>query len=302
MVLWANLYASCLIGLALIVPFAFEAVLEEAGTRAATLRQWGLFAAAAVATALITPYGFDGLVFPFRLMAMPSLMLVGEWSPTDFRLFQPLAFAVAAALYVLLSRGARIKPLRILVILTLLYLAVIHVRHHMLVGIIGALILAEPLGSALGVAPQAQRLRPIFRLVFVFAVVISVLCAWRLSLPFERGDGATTPATALAKVPAALAKTPVFNDYAFGGYLIFNDIRPFIDSRAELYGQDFISRYAAMIRPDKSALQAVLDKRHVRWTILAVDNPAVGALDTMSGWHRLYADRWAVVHVRDGAP
>ena len=302
MVLWANLHASFLIGLALIVPFAFEAVLEEAGTRAATLRQWGLFAAAAVATALITPYGFDGLVFPFRLMAMPSLMLVGEWSPTDFRLFQPLAFAVAAALYVLLSRGARIKPLRILVILTLLYLAVIHVRHHMLVGIIGALILAEPLGSALGVAPQAQRLRPIFRLVFVFAVVISVLCAWRLSLPFERGDGATTPATALAKVPAALAKTPVFNDYAFGGYLIFNDIRPFIDSRAQLYGQDFISRYAAMIRPDKSALQAVLDKRHVRWTILAVDNPAVGALDTMSGWHRLYADRWAVVHVRDGAP
>jgi len=37
----------------------------------------------------------------------------------------------------------------------------------------------------------------------------------------------------------------------------------------------------------------------VRWTIFAADNPAVGAMDTMPGWHRLYADRWAAVHVRD---
>jgi hypothetical protein len=301
MVLWANLHASFVIGLLLPLPFALEAVLEETGTRGTALRRWGLFAAGAVAMALITPYGLDGIIFPFRLMAMPSLQLVSEWSPTDFRIFQPLAFAVAAALYVLLSRGARIKPLRILVLLALLYLALIHVRHHMLAGIIGALILAEPLGRALGTAQQRDAPRRGIRVAFGFAAIFAALCVLRFALPLERHDSATTPGAALAQVPAALAKMPVFNDYAFGGYLIFNDVRPYIDSRAELYGEDFISHYVAMIHPDDAALQAMLDKRHVRWTILAADNPAVSALDRMSGWHRLYTDRWAVVHVRDGA-
>ena len=300
MLLWANLHASFLIGLALILPFALEAIVEESTARGAALRHWGLFAAAALAMALITPYGADGLIFPFRLMAMPSLMQVGEWGPTDFRIFQPLALAIAAALYVLLSRGARIKPVRIVVLLALLYLAVIHVRHHMLIAIVGALILGEPLARALDAVPQIDR--PLRRVILGFAVIIAALAGLRLSLPFERMDGATTPATALAHVPAALTKMAVFNDYAFGGYLIFNDVRPFIDSRAELYGDDFLSRYAALIHPDKAALETTLAKRHVRWTILAPDNPAVGALDTMSGWHRLYADRWAVVHIRDGAP
>jgi hypothetical protein len=302
MALWANLHASFVVGLLLILPFALEATLEESGTRGATLRHWGLFAAAAVAMALVTPYGIDGIIFPFRLMAMPSLQLVSEWSPTDFRIFQPLAFAVAAALYVLLSRGVRIKPLRILVLLALLYFALIHVRHHMLVGVIGALILAEPLAQALGAVSQTDTSRRRTGIALAFAVIVAALIGLRFWLPLERSDNATTPATALAHVPIALSKTPVFNDYAFGGYLIFNDVRPFIDSRAELYGEDFIGRYIATIHPDDAALAAMLEKRHVRWTILAADNPAVGALDRMNGWHRLYTDRWAVVHVRDGAP
>ena len=298
MVLWANLHASFLIGLVLVAAFALEAVLEETQTRAATLRHWSIFGGLALLCALVTPYGLDGLIFPFKLMAMPSLQLIGEWQPTDFRTFQPLAVAAAAALYILLSRGATVKPLRIVVLLGLFYFALIHVRHHMLIAVIAPLILAEPLARALHNAPRQAGLR---RLVvgLAFALVIGSLTALRLLLPLERGDGESTPGAAFAHVPAALAKTAVLNDYAFGGYLIFNEVRPFIDSRAELYGQKFLGRYARIISPDKAALSAALDKYHVRWTIFAADNPAVGAMDTMPGWHRLYADRWAAVHVRD---
>lgn len=301
MVLWANLHASFLIGLVLILPFALEAVQEEAQKRAA-LRGWSVFAGLALLAAIISPYGIFGLIFPFKLMALPSLQRIGEWAPTDFRTFQPLAFAVAAALYVLLSRGAKVKPLRLLVLLGLLYLALIHVRHHMLIAIVGALILAEPLGRALQTAPREAKPRHGVAVALAFAVLLAGLTVLRLWLPLERADGAATPATALARVPASLLHSPVLNDYAFGGYLIFNDVRPFIDSRAELYGGKFLERYAAMVRPDKPALEAALARYRVRWTIFAADNPAAGAMDAMQGWHILYADRWAVVHVKDGAP
>jgi hypothetical protein len=303
MVLWTNLHASFLIGLMLIVPFALEAAREESQTRSAALRRWGVFGGVALLAAMISPHGIYGLIFPFKLMMMPSLKLINEWAPTNFQTFQPQAFgiAVAVALYVLLSRGTQMKPLRIVVLLGLLYLAMIHVRHQMLIAIVGPLILAEPLGRALQTFPRNEKSRHRVAIGLTFAVLLAALTALRLWLPLERGDSATTAATALAHVPASLLHSPVLNEYAFGGYLIFNDVRPFIDGRAELYGDEFLSRYARMVRPDKQALEAALAKYHVRWTIFAADNPTVGAMDAMVGWRRLYADRWAVVHVKDGA-
>jgi hypothetical protein len=301
MVLWANLHASFLIGLLLLLPFALEAVQEETRARAAALRGWGIFAGLALFAAMISPHGISGLIFPFKLMVMPSLQRIGEWAPTDFRTFQPLAIAGAVALFMLLSRGAKVKPLRLALLLGLLYLALIHVRHHMLIAIVGPLVLAEPLGRALQTSPNNTKPRYGLAFGLAFAVLLGALTALRLSLPLERGDGSTTPAAALARVPAPLRHSPVLNDYAFGGYLIFNDVRPFIDSRAELYGESFLERYARIVHPDKPALEAALTRYRVRWTIFAADNPAVGAMDTMAGWHRLYGDRWAVVHVKDGA-
>ena len=301
MLLWTNLHASFVIGLLLIVPFALEAMLEESPGSA---RRWGVFFGLALLASMISPHGIYGLIFPFRLMAMPSLELINEWEPTNFQSLEPagLGIAVAAALYVLLSRGVRVKPLRIAVLLGFLYLALAHVRHQMLIAIIGPLLLAEPLGRALQIVPSSEPPRRNLAARLAFALFLATLTALRLWLPIVRADSPTTPGEALAHVPASLVHAPVLNEYAFGGYLIFNDIRPFIDGRAELYGNGFLARYGRIIRPDRDELLATLDKYHVRWTILAPGNPAADVMDLLPGWHRLYADRWAVVHVKDGAP
>jgi hypothetical protein len=44
------------------------------------------------------------------------------------------------------------------------------------------------------------------------------------------------PANAIHSIDLAKAG-PILNDYDFGGYLDFVGIPPFIDGRAELYGQ-----------------------------------------------------------------
>jgi len=301
MLLWTNLHASFVIGLLLIVPFALEAVQEQSLKGA---RRWGQFFALALLVSMISPHGVYGLIFPFKLMAMPSLELISEWEPTNFQSLEPVALgiAVAVALYVLLSRGVQVKPLRVAVLLAFLFLALIHVRHQMLIAIIGPLILAEPLARALREAPSNREPRRSLAAGLGFALLLAALTGLRLWLPIVRTDSWTTPGAALAAVPASIVHAPVLNEYAFGGYLIFNDLRPFIDGRAELYGNRFLARYGRIILPDKPLLEATLDKYDVRWTILAPGNPAAGVMDSLAGWHRLYADRWAVVHVKDGAP
>ena len=300
MLLWANLHGSFVFGFLLAGAFGLEALVEAPRQRRLlVVRDWGLFAVLALAAAALTPQGPHGLLFPFQLMGMKSLAGVDEWKPMDFSALGPFELALGAALFVGLSRGVRVAPVRLLLLLGLLHMTLQHSRHAMVAALVAVLVLAEPLATALAQPkPSAEAPRPLARLAFLALGL--VLVAARFALPVHRPDGPTTPGAALDHVPAALRAQPVLNDYGFGGYLIFKGVRPFIDGRTDLYGDTFMDGYYQLIRLGSTALGPALDQRHIAWTILPPTAPATAAMDHQPGWRRLYADRFAVVHVRNG--
>jgi hypothetical protein len=123
----------------------------------------------------------------------------------------------------------------------------------------------------------------------------------RLMMPIERTDGVSAPISALSAVPPDLRRKAVLNDYAFGGFLIFEHVRPFIDARVELYGDGMLNLYDKLRSGDREAVEGALKRYDIAWTIFAPDSRIVAALDREPGWRRLYADATAVVHVRDTA-
>ena len=127
-------------------------------------------------------------------------------------------------------------------------------------------------------------------------IVVAMTCAavWR-GYPHE--NPAIAPMAALAAAQAGL-KGPVFNDYDFGGYLIFRGVAPFVDGRVDLYGDDFMRAYSAALNAEGDALPRLLDRYRVTWTLLPPGVPAATALDRLEGWERVYADASAVVHRR----
>ena len=89
------------------------------------------------------------------------------------------------------------------------------------------------------------------------------------------------------------------NEYNFGGYLILQGIPVFIDSRAELYGTAFIVRYMRAISlQDIPDFLKLLDEQKIDATLLFPSTQAVGLLDRLPGWERVYSDKIAVIHVR----
>ena len=56
-----------------------------------------------------------------------------------------------------------------------------------------------------------------------------------------------------------------------------------------------------MMHPDRAALEEAFRRYGVTWTILAPTSRAVAVLDMLPGWRRVYADRFAVIHVREDA-
>jgi hypothetical protein len=189
--------------------------------------------------------------------------------------------------------------------LLLLHLALQHVRYEQMLGVVGALILAEPLAGAFGqrIEPAAGRKPTTSAPVAIAGVVIALaLVSARLVWPVTLRDGPTSPVSAIAALPRDIAMRPVLNDYRFGGYLIGQHISPFIDGRGDFYGDAFLEAYGRLIEPDRAALAQVLEARRVGWTILIPGSPIAHAMDEMPGWRRLRADKWSVIHVRVTEP
>jgi hypothetical protein len=138
--------------------------------------------------------------------------------------------------------------------------------------------------------------------LLAIAIPFLAVAVARFAAPVRRVDSTFVPVSALAHVPANIAARPVFNDYSFGGWLIFNGVRPFIDGRADMYGDPFIRTYLDTERVSVPAqADAVLRRYRVAWTILTPGSALAARLDHTPGWRRLYADRWAVVQVREPA-
>lgn len=109
MVLWANMHGSFLFGLCLIGPFALEALLAApAGGRRPVVISWGRFGLAALVASLITPHGFEGLLFPVKLLVMPGITGVMEWAASDFSRPSVLEIGLLGAVFVIIRQRAEI--------------------------------------------------------------------------------------------------------------------------------------------------------------------------------------------------
>jgi len=299
-VVWANLHGGYVLGYVLAAAFALEALIAAAPEKRRTvIMRWGAFGLLSLAASAATPHGLEGLIHPFKLMTMTTLPFIAEWRPMDFSRLHPLELAIIATIFFAFTRGLVAPPVRVLLLLFLLHMAFQHARHALVIGLIAPMLLAEPIANSLGQTPQASTDRRPAQLAVAIALVLVCL---RLALPVAWKDGATRPEAALASVPAALRSEPVLNSYDFGGYLIFEGVKPYIDGRADMYGDAFVRAYFEMMAPDAERLRRDLVQRDIAWTLLAPSEKAVRVLDAMPDWSRAYADEFAVIHIRRPQP
>jgi hypothetical protein len=290
------------VGLLIAAAFALEALLDRRAWRLRPLAGWVAFLALSVLATLATPHGIDGLAFPLKVLSMKTLPFITEWLGPDFMRPTTLELALLAGVLVAFWRGVRLTAVRALILLGLLHMSLQHVRQEVLLGVVAPLILAEPLGRALGrAAPREPRwMLPAPQMALAAVLVLAAL-GLRLTQPAVRVDGPTAPITALAHVTAALRARPVLNDYDFGGYLIFQGVRPYIDGRADMYGDEFVSDDNQIQLGSQAAMDRAIARYRIRWAIVRPDRPLAAALARTPGWQRTYADKYAVVLVRADA-
>ena len=302
MALWTNLHGGFVLGLMLVVPIALDAVLNaEARVRKSLALRWALFGVAAIAASGCTPYGWHALLASQKILELgAALPLIMEWRPADFSGVGPFQLCLLAAFGLALLRGVTLPPLRILLLLGLLHMALSHERSIGTFALLAPLILAAPLAKQFGGAtdsaapPDASPRSVLF--TGVAAVLLGTL-AFGSVHRFEP-DARSSPVAAVTELKK-LNLARVFNDYDFGGYLIANGVAPFIDGRTELYGEKFfVEHNSASGLMDPENLFRLLKDYNIEATLMRTQSAATKLLDHMEGWQKVYADDIATIHLR----
>ncbi len=328
--LWANCHGGVLAGLGTIglavagwMAAAWLGCRSPLDCRAKRLSA-GAAVAASCAAVLANPYGWDLVRGWWRILSMPLQDLIQEHARLSLR--EPVGWMVAglAAVYGATLLAVPRGRVRITWLLPLVWLVLAcqRVRNAQLFAITAAVAWCEMLpysrlsswlasrglltAGGSGPTPSA---RPAARLALRGSLGAVLLLALGASRPFGPGDDRWVrfaPTRWPVELRGELARiqqaeppgTPIFNDMAFGGFLIYHAprLRVFIDDRCELYGGPFLEEYDDARRGAPARIDSWRRRFGFRYALVESNTPFDRYLAHHPDWAQLGRTRVAALY------
>ena len=305
--LWVNLHGGYVMGLVLIgLTVVGEAIARRRGSEggAAPLRPLLVVAALSGLATLLSPHGLEALRYPFTYAGTgnASQRFIAEWQSPDFH--SPLILIFGAGLLLALLLGLGRRPLGLTDVLwtvTVTLMALQSTRHIPLWAIVvtpllGARLAAEYprwRGTLAEWRPPALALAAVSNWTLVALSIAGTLAlAGAGARDYLRAapPAATYPAGAVAYLRANALDGAIFNEYHWGGYLIYQlypRYQVFIDGRADVYGDALVTRYRSTTRL-APGWRDLLAEHDVRLALLGKDSALAAALRDHPNWETLY--------------
>jgi hypothetical protein len=318
---WANVHGSAPLGPAL-AGFAWlvswwrphSRMLEGMNADLPWRNRLGIATALSGVASLANPQGWRSWWYIVAASQHPLIVtFIDEWQPPRFDSirFWPVLLGVLAVVALLAAkRGkARIPALEGLLALVFFFLSMRQARHVPYFYFSVALLLASLLGNAQ--AQREQRLSKAAKAVVAVCTVSVLTGAMLLYSPawVVRKDGSSDYPVQAVEYVKNSGGMRVFNDYNWGGYLIWEGIAPFIDGRADMYvfGGDIFRDYIGATLPESSLRRSLgldmdpghyLYKHSVDTVLIAAGSSLDWFLRGDSRWQETYRDAGAVVFIR----
>jgi len=311
--LWVNLHGGYVIGLALVVlTVGGEALSHVLRRPAAPIKPLAAIAVFSAAATMLNPNGVEALLYPFSYAGTQnaSMQYIAEWQSPDFH--ASLFVALAASLLLAIVLGIGRRPLGISEVLWTLafgFMALQSARHVPLYAVVIMPLLAARIQAeipALRNSVSTWKRPAVLGVTWLMlaAIVLATLAdpekRSKLQLGYEPSS-ATYPAGAVEYLRVHNLEGNLFNDYGWGGYLIYQlypERRVFIDGRADVYGDAFVGSYIAVHRLQPNWRQ-VLEEHGVPLALVGKDSVVATVLSADPAWREVYAGEVERLFVRE---
>jgi hypothetical protein len=323
MIVWVNLHGGFMGGFMLIGIYllgSFAGYLFPKGNdkeihlqRCKTL---ALTTIACLAVALVNPYGFHILLFPFKLTAAKFLMdNVSEFASPNFHASYVKSFEFLLLFTIALIGRSRLRLNIIETVLLLLFthMSLYSARYIPLFAIIAAPIMVRQLQTieeqssgkfaafmrkrATNIAAIDASATGYFWPLVSVLVVISLAFSGAIEFKF---DEKIKPVAAVEFLKKEKIPGHMFNNDEFGDYIIYsahNQYKVFIDGRLDMYGVNNLKEYRNVTN-FKQGWEEVLVKYSISWIIYPADSEFSRFLLMHPEWKLIYADKVANIFVK----
>lgn len=324
--IWSNLHGGYSLGLILLGCQILGMGLDRFSRHqdAPSLRsigQWGLWSVVSGLAVLINPNGLNIWKIPFQTVGVQVLQqAIPEWASPDFHVTfqQPFLLMLAGLLLVLGLSGRRVEGGGLIATVAFTTLALMARRNFGPFAIVAGPLLADYGWLVLerlmaGGSPFLNRLvnlggagkatRPHLLLDASILGLLALAClakGFAVSQPeqMSRALQASYPVKAVAWIRENQPPGRLFNEYAWGGYIIWalREYPVFVDGRTDLYGDEIIGEWLQVVN-QKQGWMDLIDRYQIRLMLISADSQLTARLKTC-GWRLVYRDDVASVLVR----
>ena len=250
----------------------------------------------------VNPYGWRLVLYPFDLAFHQKLNIasVDEWRSLDFHSPRgKIVLAImAGAILLQLIRRRRWRLHEVLFLLIGTYAALTYSRFLFLAAILIVPLMAKDLAPAMPY--YADRDKPWLNAAIMLGAVVAVVLLFPSNRQLNEHSSDIYPDAAAQKYLQSFhPRGNVFNDYLWGGYLIWNvrQVPVFIDSRVDVFERNgVLADYLHAIRIEDS-LQ-ILDKYSIQYVLFENHRPLTYLLRHTPGWKVDYEDNTAILFER----
>jgi hypothetical protein len=273
---------------------------------------------------LINPFGLEMWRIPFNTIGVETLQnLINEWASPDFHqaFQQPFLWMLLGLLGAAGISGKPIRGYRLVPIILFSWAALVARRNFGPFAIVTAPALASQLSTILKswINRARQSVPGIDRFVrsaeenkesfsplgrnLINVTLIGLLLGTAVVKSFQVNDPELVsqvesnlfPVGAVNWFDNADPEGQLFNDYNWGGYLIYNlpEYPVFVDGRTDLFGDQILNDYLEVIYC-KENWQGVLEKYGLS-TVLVRSDSCLTSLAPAQGWQTIYMDETSVV-------
>jgi hypothetical protein len=307
--LWVNTHGSWIIGWVILAVFAVSGCIQGTwGSIEATrwnpqqARKLAGISLLSTLALFVNPYGWRLVLYPFDLAFHQKLNIasVDEWRSLDFHSPRgKIVLAVmAAAILLQLVRRRQWRLHQVLFLLIGTYAALTYSRFLFLAAILIVPLLAKDLAPHMPY--YADRDKPWLNAAIMLGAVVTVVFLFPSNRQLNEHNADIYPSEAARTYLQSFhPRGNVFNDYLWGGYLIWNvrQVPVFIDSRVDVFERNgMLADYLHAIRIEDS-LQ-ILDKYSIQYVLFENHRPLTYLLQHTPGWKVDYQDKTAILFER----
>jgi hypothetical protein len=223
----------------------------------------------------------------------------------------PFLLFITVAFFVLTRNWKKIPLSESLLIAGWLPLALYSGRNMPILAVISTPIMASYLLPAIENSPMMLKLtKPINTLErqlrgFVWSFVIVILVIFYMATGHttdfsKKGyqfNSTEFPVEAVNWLESHPQTGNMYNDCGWGGYIIFRmwpNIRVFIDSQTDFYGEQFTRQYEQIFNADEGWRED-LKRYNIQWMLVPPDSNIAKVLQSDPNWSIIYQDQTAVI-------